>query len=131
MHISFYTSFIAFIDKNFFVLFLGKLQKTRKYRFLLQKRIKIQKKNNFWKIWRLIIQRFRPYFWGKVTLEGSTAKSTFFFSVLCVTAAKTQNTFFGYKKWSKVESDDIFKSATKKLYIFHFYFPLKMSVSYL
>ena len=67
----------------------------------------------------------------QIDFEGSSAKSIFFFSVLCGKVEKRQNTFFGYKKWSKSESDDIFKSATQKLYIFDFYFPLEMGASYL
>ena len=115
----------------FWTIFSGSHEKKRKYSFKLQKRVKIQKKYYFWKLWRLIISRFRPYFWRQVTLKGSTAKSIFFFSVLCIKAEKTQNTFFGYKKWSKFESDDIFRSATQILYIFHFYISLKRSASYL
>ena len=54
-----------------------------------------------------------------------------FKSVLGGKAKKRQNTFFGYKKWSKNKSDVIFRSATQKLCIFHFYFPFEMSASYL
>ena len=129
IHITFSTN--LYRVSLFCTTFSGNHEKKRKYRFKLQKRVKIQKKYYFWKLWRLIIWRFRPCFWRQVTLEGSTAKSIFFFSVLCIKAEKTQNTFFGYKKWSKFESDDIFRSATQILYIFHFYISLKMSASYL
>ena len=46
-------------------------------------------------------------------------------------AEKSQITFFGYKKWLKVEYDDIFRSTTQNLSIFHFYFPLKLGFSYI
>ena len=35
-------------------------------------------------------------------------------------AGKTQNTVFGYKKWSKIQSDKIFWSATCKLWVVSF-----------
>ena len=39
---------------------------------------------------------FNHYFLRQPALEGSTAKSIFFFSVLCGKAEKSQNTVFGY-----------------------------------
>ena len=77
------------------------------------------------------IYEFHYYFSPQSALEGPTTKSIFFFSVLCGKAEKSQNTFFGYKKWLKFESDDIFKCATQNLYIFNFYFPLTGGASYL
>ena len=99
---------------------MRKSWKTTKYRFWLQKGVKIQNQYHFWKLWTLIIWKFYHYFSRQFTLKGSTAKSIFFFSVLCGKAEKRQNTFFGYKKWSKSESDEIFKSATPKFHVFHF-----------
>ena len=56
VHISFYTNYITFTNNKlsycrdlFSVLFLGKLQNTRKYRFWLQKRIEIKKQYHIWK----------------------------------------------------------------------------------
>ena len=44
------------LDGLFFcTIFSGNHEKKRKYRFKLQKRVKIQKKYYFWKLWRLII----------------------------------------------------------------------------
>ena len=51
---------------------------------------------------------------------GFTLNEVFFFSVLCGKAEKRQNTVFGYKKLSKSDSDEIFKSATPKFHVFHF-----------
>ena len=64
-------------------------------------------------------------FW--VCMYGIWWKSIFFFTVLCIKAEKSQNTFFGYKKWSKVESDDIFKSTIKicMFFIFQFFEGIK------
>ena len=63
---------------------------------------------------------FHRYFSCQPTLEGFKDKNIFFFSVLCGKPEKSQNTFFGYKKWLKFESDDIFKSTTYKFYFSHF-----------
>ena len=41
--------------------------------------------------------------------EGPSAKSIFFFSVLCGKAEKQQNTVFGYKKGSKSKINIIFE----------------------
>ena len=92
----------------FFNVLCGKV---KKYRFWLQKVVKIQNQYHFWKLWRLIIYEFQR-FSRQLILEGSTAKSIFFFIVLCRKAEKWQNVFFGYKKWSKSKSDDILRSVT-------------------
>ena len=44
------------LNRLFFVLFSREItKKKRKYRFWLQKRVKIQRKYYFWELWRLII----------------------------------------------------------------------------
>ena len=80
----------------------------------------------------------RRWFWNGLKknawpiLEFVTLRSKFVTLIFrTLGGEKTQNTFFGYKKWSKVESDDIFRSATKSCYIFDFYFFFNMSASYL
>ena len=115
----------------FLYLFLGNYKKQENTVFDYKKGWNFKNNISFEKFGGWLYNDFNLIFTCKVTLEGPTAKSTLFFSVLCIKAAKTQNTFFGYKKWSKVESDDIFRSATKSWYIFHFYFSFNMSASYL
>ena len=110
---------------------LTNMTKKTKYSFWLQKVVKMQKQYHSWKLWRLVIYEFHRYFSRQPALEGSTAKRRFFFSVLCGKTEKRQNTFFGYKKWSKSKSDNIFRSATQNLYMFDFNFSLNMSASYL
>ena len=63
-----------------------------------------------------------PLFFAYNRFWSMYSEKNFFFTVLGGKAEKRQNTFFGYKKWYKIESrfDNIFKSATPKLYIFHF-----------
>ena len=83
--------------------FMWKSWKNHKYRFWLQKVLKLQKQYHFWTLWTLIKYEFHRYFSRRPALEGSTAQNIFFFTgtVLCGKAEKLQNTVFGYKKWSK------------------------------
>ena len=96
---------------------MQKSWKITKYNFWLQKVVKIQKQYHFWKLWTLIIYEFHRYFLRQPTLEGSTSKSIFFFSVLCGKAEKSQNVFFGYKKWSKFKSNITFENFGRYLYM--------------
>ena len=100
IHITFSTN--LYRVSLFCTTFSGNHEKKRKYRFKLQKRVKIQKKYYFWKLWRLIISRFRPYFWRQVTLKGFTAKSIFFFSVLCIKAENDKIYFQWLQKVFKI-----------------------------
>ena len=116
------TNFTGSITKHIFLKYL------MWQNFLLQKEVKIENEYQFSNIWTLIIYKFWHSSSHQINFEGSNAKSIFF-SVLCEKIDKWKNTFFGYKKLSKFKSYNIFKSANQNLYMFHFYFSLKMGTS--
>ena len=103
--------------KHIFFTFYVEKRKNQKHSFWLQIVIKSKLEYYFWKLYRLIIYGFHHSLSPQISLEGSTIKSTFFFSILCGKHEKTKNTVFGYKKWSKIKLNIIFENFRGQFYI--------------
>ena len=100
----------------FLYLFLGNYKKQENTVFDYKKGWNFKNNISFEKFGGWLYNDFNLIFTCKVTLEGPTAKSTLFFSVLCIKAAKTQNTFFGYKNGSKLKKNITFEKFGGWLY---------------